>query len=266
MVETHPPCAAWSITAPCDAKIPYDRLHTLLLAAGRRARGGDLRLRAAFPSRNRCGCRGRDQPDRQEGQIVSALKEVVRSVLVNPGRYQWTVQGFGMLRTYLNPERKLRMNVWHSSLAKPDVSTVHDHPWDFRSWIICGSLCNMRYEETWSLGPQFAYSYAQIKCGQGGGMVQPMGDIDLARYAVEIYKAGDTYMQKAEEIHETYYWDGTVTVIERKFKADTEHARVFWRRGGAWIDAEPRVATSEEIQDVTAYALRRLDNEVVGHP
>jgi hypothetical protein len=53
---------------------------------------------------------------------------------------------------------------------------------------------------------------------------------------------------------------GTVTIVERRFKADTEHAFVFYPRNEKWVSAEPRPATPEEVITITQIALRRWFN------
>ena len=73
------------------------------------------------------------------------LRATVRDVLEHPYPREWTVQGFGMLRTYLDPDKRFRLNVWHSKLAIPNVSIVHDHPWHFTSWVMGGNFTNVRY-------------------------------------------------------------------------------------------------------------------------
>ncbi len=191
--------------------------------------------------------------------MINALASAVHGVLVHPGRYQWTVQGFGMLRTYLDADRKIRLNVWDKRIQKPNVSLVHDHPWDFTSHIISGEIINLRYVESPEFEKGWPFSYATIKCGPGGGMVNCQGDIDLVPGQFERYRAGESYSQKANEIHETDFWSGTVTLNDRTFHPDTEHARVFWRRGQQWVDAEPRVATMHEIKMVTVTAHERWD-------
>jgi hypothetical protein len=56
--------------------------------------------------------------------IQSAL---VLSVLQKWKAYEWTVQGFGFIRTKI--QNVGRIHVWDSRLATPLVSTAHNHPW-----------------------------------------------------------------------------------------------------------------------------------------
>jgi hypothetical protein len=61
---------------------------------------------------------------------VRAAQLVVRSILEDPMR-QWTVQGLGMLRTYL-PDNA-RLHIWNPALKFEEVSEHHTHPWDLVS-------------------------------------------------------------------------------------------------------------------------------------
>ena len=175
---------------------------------------------------------------------------LVRKVLENAEHFEWTLQGFGMLRTYLSDE--IRLHVWDSRYATENVSLLHDHPWDFASLIVAGELRQHRYVVA-AEGETFQFS--TIQCGPGGCMKAEPQPVVLRRLPEEHYTAGAVYLQRAAEIHESRPADGTVTLISRAFKKDTEHARVFWREGEHWVSAEPRPATADEVRAITRYAL-----------
>src|SRR5258708_2352757 len=82
----------------------------------------------------------------QVEQLLTAA--AVRSILEYPnGGREWSVQGFGMLRTYLDEQHTYRLNIWTDELASPGVSLIHDHPWHFHSWILAGKLTNEIFKE-----------------------------------------------------------------------------------------------------------------------
>lgn len=189
----------------------------------------------------------------------SVLRAMVKHALEMPQQHVWTLQGFGMLRTYLGPE--LRVHVWDSRYAVENVSLIHTHPWDFESLIVAGRLKNTRYSENewlpWYLTNPHRFNVQTIACGTGGGLVGHSKEVYLYESSEEIYESGSTYRQIAEEIHKSSPEDGTVTAVLRAFREDTEHARVFWPVGGEWVSAEPRRATPAEIRNITAQALER---------
>lgn len=187
------------------------------------------------------------------------LKPLVEQILRDPLNHSWSVQGFGMIRTYFGPAnepKRLRLNLWDKRFAVPGVSTIHDHPWHFESVILAGAFVNVRYEFTRHPNEAASHIFTTIKTGEGGGMTKTKPELCLLTpERPEIYKPGDEYGQQAFEIHETIYSDGTVTLNERTRVGDGEHARVFWPFGTEWVDAEPRQATEEEVQLATQDSL-----------
>lgn len=192
----------------------------------------------------------------------SATRALVRDLLErsasSPDR--WSVQGFGMLRTYLDAAKRWRVNLWHSSAAVPGVSTVHDHPWDFTSLVVAGRFTNIRYHDV--TGHRHdeldgeAYYVHRIQTGEGGGPRGGRRVVYLRADRAEHYTRGMVYSQRAEEIHESSYVDGTVTMNARQRRPDGEHANVFWRVPGEWVDAEPRPAERHEIWRAVSDALK----------
>lgn len=190
------------------------------------------------------------------------LKPLVEQILRDPLNHSWSVQGFGMMRTYFGPAdepKRFRLNLWDRRFAVQNVSTIHDHPWHFESIIVAGTFANQRFvmsEGSLASLPS-THHYAVIKTGEGGGMEKsPIRNCRMHAAALEVYKAGDEYHQHATEIHKSFYSDGTVTLNERTRVGDGEHARVFWPFGTDWVDAEPRPATEEEVHLATANSLR----------
>lgn len=190
--------------------------------------------------------------------MFKALRGAVHAILQHPADMGWTVQGFGMLRCHFEADKTYRLNIWDSKLAVPGVSVIHDHPWNFQSWIINGVFRNIRYLEIDAQSiecPDRLYDYMTIKTGEGGGARGDPQSMFLHALPTELYVTGATYEQLASEIHMSDYLDGTVTLNERTRVGDGEHARVFWPHGEKWVDAEPRKATWEEIADACAGAL-----------
>lgn len=190
--------------------------------------------------------------------LFNALRKdssLIRTILNNPHDFDdWTLQGFGMLRLYLT--KAIRLHLWHSEFAVADVSLLHDHPWDFESYIVSGRLVNYRYAEVLHNGSPWQYS--KIKCGAGGGMRSDPERVLLVESSPEILVGGNIYNQRSDEIHKSIPDDGTVTLIEREFKPDTEHARVFWPVGQDWVSAEPRPAAAWEINSFCQAALKKF--------
>lgn len=180
-------------------------------------------------------------------------KLLVETILKKATCYKWSLQGFGMLRLYLNKE--VRLHVWDDGFMVPGVSMIHDHPWSFYSKVVAGQICNERFERGPGLG---RYKMATILCGPGGGMAssEPQS-VDLRSQGYEHYREGMAYHQAASEIHQSHYLPGTVTLVSRTTQGDPDHAHVFWEARENWVSAEPRDATAEEVEKITKNALER---------
>lgn len=205
--------------------------------------------------------------------MTDFTKAFVHNILSNYGDHHWTVQGFGFLRMYFGPHenpKRYRLNLWDSSFTVPGVSTIHDHPWHFTSLIIAGCFCNQRFDmmvlppvdysdpNSPLEGGPATHTFTTIRTGEGGGMEQSGIDYcRLTRRKPELYFAGDTYHQDANEVHETLFEDGSVTLNERTPLPDGDHARVFWPYGESWVDAEPRPARPEELTAAITPCLER---------
>lgn len=205
---------------------------------------------------------------------------LVRSILERYTAYDWTVQGFGMVRTKIADVG--RIHVWDSRLATPLVSTVHAHPWPLKSLIISGELLNQRFLAPTGVGPSpmplpsslspeppqygslpspplraLPYMLSRIATGEGGGLVGEARAVSIWPLKVEAYYGGDTYEQTADEVHRSIPQDGTVTLLQRPMGPPLQETSVYWPAGTEWVSAEPRRAEKEELRRAIDWALAR---------
>lgn len=184
---------------------------------------------------------------------IAMTSGLVREILNRANDFTWTVQGFGFLRTKI--QNVGRIHVWDSRLAVPGVSTMHTHPWSFKSTIISGELMNARYVMT--IDGQMLYQSSIIQTGEGGGLIGDQLPVRVNCAGVDHYSAGDSYTQEANDIHRSIAMDGTVTLLERQQGPADEKAHVFWPYGTTWISAEPRPAQEYEITSAVSAAIMR---------
>ena len=187
-----------------------------------------------------------------------AAKAMAEHILRHASAFRWELQGFGMLRCYLPGD--VRLQVWDGIFAVPGVTTIHDHPWHFDSLIVAGELYNERFTECkpWSQDPQPTHMKRSIVPGiglrrAGTGEDEP---VRLVSKGVEHYRAGQTYHQQADEVHESRPVRGTVTIIRRQ-RVGADVARSYYPHGTEWVSAEPRLATVRERDDIIEHALRK---------
>lgn len=180
----------------------------------------------------------------------------VLDILRAPHGRPWSIQGFGMLRLYLDDGQVGRLHIWDTKqMAVEDVSTVHDHPWDLDSRIISGMLCNQRYERNGAGEGSEHWKAVLIRTGEGGHPLHDPVDWFLRPKPPETYHPGDKYHQDAPEIHESLPSRGCVTVVERTFSRPRDIATSLYRNTPEWVSAEPRPATKEEVDHFVGLAL-----------
>lgn len=196
--------------------------------------------------------------DHAEGRATmttdfNKLRTAVRFLLENAAKFEWSLQGLGMLRLYLPDDT--RLHVWDTRHAYPGASPIHDHQqWSLHSTVISGCIRNIRYIKNSNGEP---FHFAKFKAGYGTQRLSQPETIHLLACIPELHHPGDSYAQHPEEIHQTVPNNGTVTIMRKTPTADPESARIFWEEGTEWGSAEPRRATDEEVRQMTEWALER---------
>jgi hypothetical protein len=187
------------------------------------------------------------------------LVKMVLEASVNGGLDgRWSLQGLGMFRLYLSHEK--RLHVWDARFRRDVVSTIHTHPWHFTSEIVSGRIEDRTYHEVQGAsGFTLTHKRQEIVCGPGGGVTpEAAKPARLELVSSRVLVTGDRYDLLAHQPHETVIGEnGTVTIITRRFTADTEHAHVYYS-GPEWVSAEPRNATPAEVRGMAAGALRGI--------
>lgn len=210
-----------------------------------------------------------DTLDMYQRLVERVLTEAAVAALKFENVGAWTLQGLGMLRTYLGEDKQVRLHVWDDRyIAEPTPSELHTHPWHMYSYVVAGEVRNTRFTiptPAYSLHDSEVFLYSErnaeymkqtIFCGIGGGLCGDPEHAVLRAEDEEVYTAGQVYKQHAEEIHKSNPLRGTVTLVTRGFGEDVDHAEVYWPAGEEWITAEPRPATPEEVSDICTLALQ----------
>lgn len=186
---------------------------------------------------------------------VDTYRALVKAILQAHDKFTWSVQGLGMLRMYLN--RTARLHIWDTALKVPGVSELHTHPWDFSSMVLAGSLTNTIYRDVSGEPTHYKQS---IRCGEGGALEGSAAQVSLRVESERKYGIGGIYSEQSELIHKTTPGlRGTVTLVHRRFKSDTEHAHVYWPvedGENGWVSAEPSIVASEVVAVSVAEALK----------
>lgn len=186
----------------------------------------------------------------------------IRDVLRAWNNFDWTWQGFGMVRIYLDQAKRYRLNIWDERSKVPRVSLIHDHPWSFTSTVYAGQIKNRRYvceelRDSSRMPVTNTHWMKRIVTGEEGhDATTTRIPVILREIGREIYTPGASYSQQRDEVHETAAQIGTVTLNARSAPTQDYTARVFWHRNEPqWIDAKPRPAAEFEIKRAVASAL-----------
>ncbi len=189
-------------------------------------------------------------------------KVLVKKILENAINYEWSIQGFGMLRLYLEDE--IRLHIWDTRYKIKDVSIIHTHPWNFHSYVIAGILFNQDWKEV-SLDDPFHFGFwrQEIITGEQATATPQNKTILVGAIIdkIKYYGEGDTYYQDMTIPHQTCYEDGTVTIIERDSRLDNNFAYSYWNEEfgpNGWVSAAPRKATEAEILDIVENSLEKF--------
>jgi hypothetical protein len=183
-----------------------------------------------------------------------SMKKFAEDILRHPRDHEWSLQGLGMLRTYLDADKVRRLHVWSPPHQTPGVALPHDHPWDFMSQVVAGAITDVVFMPTGVEQPgSRLWNMHHIMCGPNACAESEVEQIRLYQLAPRSYAEGHYYKRKADVIHASFPIEGTTTIITRQ--GDTEHARVFWPVGKPWVTARPRPATNEEVDAIVGTAL-----------
>ena len=176
--------------------------------------------------------------------------EIVKQVMENPFNFEWELQGFGMLRTYI--DKNTRLQIWLKDFIVPNITDIHTHPWDFQSFIYQGQIRNNIFFE-YELQDQVREEWFQcVKCliltGEHA-YVKERNPIILKPNGSFEYFCGDTYFHEKNIPHRIDFIDGTITILTKSNIHEDSLAYSYVKGfNNEWVSAAPRIATKEEIQ------------------
>ena len=182
----------------------------------------------------------------------------IKQVLDNPFDYEWELQGFGMLRTYISKDTRLQ--IWLKDFIVPDVTDVHTHPWDFVSYIYQGEITNHLFIKDIEVGE--IYDRCLILTGEHA-YVKEKEKVILNKISNKKYTKGDTYRHGKYVPHRIDFIDGTITILTKENIHEDSLAYSYVPNGGEWVSAAPRIAEPEEIRNFIEAANKLRDEQLM---
>jgi len=132
----------------------------------------------------------------------------------------------------LDIDDRTRLHVWTEKPLTEHISKnrIHDHVFDFRSTVICGSVIDTKYQLRQS--PKGRYEVFDVIPyvidNRAGSPERSCSDrFDLLPRDKRKFVAGEQYALKADEIHETTPCGLTATIISYKVRKSKRVARIF---------------------------------------
>lgn len=178
----------------------------------------------------------------------------------------WSLQGFGMLSHYLTEDKEWRLHVWDDHYRVADVTMIHNHPWNFDSMVLSGSLVNHRYRVIYDLWGRFGkptHWETRILASEDARADGISKAVILVPRSTEFYVAGEPrseYHLDWDEVHHTDALNGTITITFHDFvNLDySDDAFSYRAHDKEWVSSSPRSATPGEVSDVFRCAVNRM--------
>ena len=173
------------------------------------------------------------------------LDKIVKQVMENPFNYEWELQGFGMLRTYI--DKNTRLQIWLKEFIVPNITDVHTHPWDFESFIYQGQITNHCWRESSKLDG-VSFDRCLILTGEKA-YVKERTQVILKVIGNQKYTRGMVYSHEKNIPHRIDFVDGTITILTKSnIREDSLAYSYVMGIGNEWVSAAPRLATKNEIK------------------
>lgn len=192
--------------------------------------------------------------------LPKTLVDKIEEILKNPFNYKWELQGFGMLRTYI--EEDTRLQIWSKNHIVENVTDIHTHPWDFTSIIYQGEIINHTFGEhdlnSSVVGEKF--DRCLILTGEKA-YVKEKTPIKLNKWTLQRYKKGEVYFHAKNIPHRINFVDGTITILIKRSINPDSLAYSYVKDKEEWVSAAPRIATIEEIEEFIGIAKKLKEKE-----
>lgn len=130
--------------------------------------------------------------------------------LITSRRAEPSIHENGFIQVPLNPDRTIRLHVWPDGhlQRQATVNTIHDHRFDFRSYILAGRLVHIEYD--WTSGVNGKYlAWLANTCGT----LERDWFGDVTERSENVFTAGSHYTFGRSRFHDTYGVGLTTTLM-----------------------------------------------------
>ena len=141
------------------------------------------------------------ESDLQAGRV--SLSELLALRLAIGAPFTYHPLGFVTCVLMRDKSRKVRLHYWPigGGIQQSPDCQLHDHRFEFKSWVLAGSVENVEYDISVD-GAQFAVYQAHYR-GETSLLVKTSEKVGLVEVSRNRYQAGSSYTVQAGSIHET---------------------------------------------------------------
>lgn len=135
------------------------------------------------------------------GRIVMADFLAMRQALRAPFRFH--PLGFVACTLLTEGSIKLRLHYWpvHGGVQQSSDCQIHDHLFNFQSWVLSGAIENIEYERS-EVGKEYSVYETEYRDDQS--ILTKTGQlIHLVEQGRAVFKEGESYSIAAGTLHET---------------------------------------------------------------
>jgi hypothetical protein len=117
--------------------------------------------------------------------------------------FRWHPLGFISCTLLVQGSKKARLHYWPSKVARPQDADcqIHDHIFDFSSWVLAGAVKNVEYEINED-GKPYSFYTTEYR-GETSILTKTPRTAQLTISSSSAYSAGSKYLVEAGRLHET---------------------------------------------------------------
>ena len=185
----------------------------------------------------------------EAGQLNA--RELIEACILAGKEFRIHPLGFVASSILVEKNFKARLHIWPSiGLHEQSVDcTIHDHVFDFTSWVLAGAVENIEYPDFKVGGDRLAYSttYSGIK----SVLTKTNMKVELGRAVKKTISKGESYIVKSGCLHETRLAgeSGAITLLITRETGKTNPMVIGADKGKYQYEFERRVIGLDELRD-----------------
>lgn len=161
-----------------------------------------------------------------------SLEDILKIRILLNSPFKIHPLGFYSCTLLHEDNQKIRLHYWDSEINKEQQSPqlmIHDHIFNFKSWIMLGALENIEYEisEDGDIFDLYSTRYE----GNLSILENTNKNIKIIKNKINVYTQGMSYLMGAQVLHQTRSLTDKTFTILHTYDTDNNIPRVLSNRG-----------------------------------